>query len=241
MLHIQIAWSYWERGKNPSITFKASINLSSSFRGATTCKPIGHPTLVSDDPNCVSLTSHHQVTIKGGSLQVLYKCSSSSFLGSTPWSPSKSSLGSTYNPVGKTAAGQSMRLNRLVYDQYFVVPINWAGLGPGGRRMISRLRDRKYVRYSWRMFSRRIRSYGQLASDEVGTCPEWKEEEIMSKWGEKDSLRPFPWGLRLYYAIPPIQSMVIMVHHPISPATFHLRQYNIKKSNISHELMIVSE
>jgi hypothetical protein len=43
--------SYLERGKTSSITFKASIKRSSSFRGATTCKPIGQPTLVSDDPN----------------------------------------------------------------------------------------------------------------------------------------------------------------------------------------------
>jgi len=65
------------------------------------------------------------------------------------------------------------------------------------------------------------------------------EDERVWESGERDLLRPFPWELKLYYAIPPIQSMVKAAHHPISPVISHHHQYNIKQSNISHGLIIV--
>jgi hypothetical protein len=63
--------------------------------------------------------------------------------------------------------------------------------------------------------------------------------EIGRLVGERDSLRPTPWSLKLYYAKPPILSMVIVVHHPISPGVSHHHRYNIMKSYISHGLLIV--
>jgi len=59
--------------------------------------------------------------------------------------------------------------------------------------------------------------------------------------GGRDSLRPPPLGLELYYAKQPIPSMAIMAHHPISPVISHHHQYSTTKSIISHALLIILE